>query len=126
MQAPLSEMFGRRPVFIGTMFVYSIFQIPGAVAPNIETVLVSRFIAGVFAAAPLTNCGGVIADIWDSIGRGPAMSVFTLCVFAGPTILGPPIGGYVSRFHLIVVASEEEWTIRSPFDPAKAPFPHRY
>lgn len=98
--APLSEMFGRRPVFIYTMFIYTLFQIPGAVAANITTVLVSRFLAGVFAAAPLTNCGGVIADIWDSIGRGPAMSVFTLCVFVGPTVLGPTIGGYLTMSYL--------------------------
>lgn len=46
------------------MLVYMLFQLGPALATNIETVLISRFIAGTFAAAPLTNCGGVIADIW--------------------------------------------------------------
>lgn len=57
-------MFGRRPIFVATMFVYMVFQLGPALATNIETVLITRFIAGTFAAAPLTNCGGVIADIW--------------------------------------------------------------
>lgn len=42
--------------------------------------------------APLTNSGGVIADIWSSAGRGPATSLFTASVFLGP-VLGPIISG---------------------------------
>lgn len=54
-----------------------------ALAPNIEALVIIRFIAGTFAASPLTNCGGVIADIWDAVGRGPAMSFFSASVFLG-------------------------------------------
>lgn len=43
----------------------------------------------------LTNPStGVIADIWDAVGRGQATSVFTACVFIGP-VLGPIVGGYI-------------------------------
>jgi MFS family permease len=35
---------------------------------------------------------GVIADIWDAAGRGPATSLFVACVFVGP-VLGPIVGG---------------------------------
>jgi DHA1 family multidrug resistance protein-like MFS transporter len=97
--APLSELYGRRPIFLVTMFVYMCLQIGDALGKNIETVLIIRFLAGTFAAAPLTNCGGLIADIWDPVGRGPAMSVFSASVFVGP-VMGPIIGGFVTQSYL--------------------------
>jgi MFS family permease len=40
----------------------------------------------------LINIGGIIADIWDPVGAGHALGVFTASVFIGP-VLGPIIGG---------------------------------
>ncbi|KAM0792067.1 hypothetical protein ACM66B_004772 [Microbotryomycetes sp. NB124-2] len=97
--APLSEMFGRRPLFIVTFLGFAIFQIPCALTPTFGGLIVSRFIAGTFAASPLTNCGGVVADMWDAVGRGPAMSLFSGSVFMGP-VVGPIIGGFVSESYL--------------------------
>lgn len=60
--AGLSESIGRRPVFIFTMACYALLQIGEALAPNFATILVCRALAGIFASAPLSNAGGVIAD----------------------------------------------------------------
>lgn len=54
---PLSEQFGRRPVFLGTFLVYTGFQVGCALSRNTASILVFRFLGGVFAAAPLTNSG---------------------------------------------------------------------
>lgn len=86
-------------MFIITMAIYTLFQIGDALAQNITTVVVIRFLAGTFAAAPLTNAGGVIADTWDPVGRGPAMSVFSASVFLGP-VLGPIVGGFLTTSYL--------------------------
>lgn len=91
--APLSEMFGRRPIFILTLAVFVLFQIGCALAQNIWTLIICRFFAAVFASSPLVNCGGVIADMWDPVRRGDAMSLFSASVFLGP-VLGPIIGGF--------------------------------
>lgn len=40
------------------MTMYTIFILGQALAQNVETLLVTRFLSGFFAAAPLTNCGG--------------------------------------------------------------------
>lgn len=45
--APLSEVWGRRWIYIVSAVLYTIFQIPQAVCTNIQTMLVSRFIAGI-------------------------------------------------------------------------------
>ncbi|KZP25669.1 MFS general substrate transporter [Athelia psychrophila] len=91
---PGSELLGRRPIFIFCMVFYTLLHLPQALAPNITCLLIARFFGGVFAVAPLVNCGGVIADVWDGAGRGPATSLFTACVFVGP-VLGPIVGGFL-------------------------------
>ncbi|KDQ51848.1 hypothetical protein JAAARDRAFT_163244 [Jaapia argillacea MUCL 33604] len=96
---PLSELIGRRPVFLIALSSYTLFHLGQALAPDMRTMLVSRFFGGFFAVAPLTNCGGVIADIWDPVGRGAATSLFTASVFLGP-VMGPIVGGFVSESYL--------------------------
>jgi MFS family permease len=66
---PGSELVGRRPIFVGTLGMYTIFHIGQACAKNMTTLLVTRFICGFFAVAPLTNSSGVIADMWDQPSR---------------------------------------------------------
>jgi len=75
---PLSERIGRRPVFLIALLCYTGFNLGCALAQNTATILIMRFLAGSFGAAPLTTSGGVIADIWDVKRRGIAMSVFSL------------------------------------------------
>ncbi|CAE6446657.1 unnamed protein product [Rhizoctonia solani] len=92
---PLSENYGRRPIFLIGFVVYTAFQIGCALAPNVESILIFRFLGGTFAACPLTNAGAIIADIWDADTRGKALAIFTLAPFAGPA-LGPTVAGYMS------------------------------
>ena len=45
--APLSELYGRRIMYVTTLLVGIVFIIPGAVAKNIVTILVARAIDGI-------------------------------------------------------------------------------
>jgi DHA1 family multidrug resistance protein-like MFS transporter len=90
----LSENHGRSNVYIGTTAAYILFSLGQPLARNIETVLVTRFFAGLFASASLTVPAGSIADVWEPVGRGRAVSIYSATVFVGP-ILGPIIGGFV-------------------------------
>ncbi|TFL06776.1 major facilitator superfamily domain-containing protein [Pterulicium gracile] len=92
---PLSEQYGRRPIFLIAFGVYACFQIGGALARSTAQVLVFRFLGGTFAAAPLTNSGALISDLWDARTRGKALALFTLAPFAGPA-LGPTVAGYIN------------------------------
>ncbi|KAF3400339.1 hypothetical protein DPV78_005579 [Talaromyces pinophilus] len=96
---PISELLGRkRPLFFG-FFVFVIFQIPVAVAQNVETIMLSRFFIGFFGCAPLAIVGGALADIWNPVDRGVAMASFAGGTFGGPT-LGPILGGFIVQSHL--------------------------
>lgn len=92
--APLSEVFGRRPVFIVSFFCYTMFNLGCALSTSIGSLLACRLLAGTFAAAPITNSGGVVADVWELKDRGSPMGYFSLAPFAGP-VLGPLIAGYL-------------------------------
>ncbi|KAF8595800.1 MFS general substrate transporter [Ceratobasidium sp. AG-I] len=92
---PLSENYGRRPIYLIGFTAYTCFQVGCALSPNTASLLIFRFLGGTFAASPLTNSGAVIADIWDADTRGKALALFTLAPFAGPA-LGPTVGGYMS------------------------------
>ena len=88
-------MFGRKPVYVLTLALAVIFVIPCAVAKNIGTLLVCRFIDGIAFSAPMTLVGGTLADLWRSEERGVPMAAFSAAPFAGPAI-GPLVGGFLS------------------------------
>nr|POE49412.1 efflux pump rdc3 [Quercus suber] len=54
--APLSEIYGRKWVLTGSCTLFCVWQIGCGMAPNIETLIVSRFFSGVGGAAPLVSC----------------------------------------------------------------------
>lgn len=97
---PVSETIGRNPVYITTLSLYMIFIMASALAPNIGAQLVFRFIAGCFAATPLTCAGGSISDLWSPMERVYAFPVFANAAFMGP-IFGPIIGGFVGESSLV-------------------------
>ncbi|KDQ16620.1 hypothetical protein BOTBODRAFT_186300 [Botryobasidium botryosum FD-172 SS1] len=92
--APLSEQYGRRPIFLISFLGYTGMLVGCTLAPNTGALLTFRFLAGVFASCPLANSGAVIADVWDAGTRGKAMSIYGVAPFAGPA-LGPIVGGYM-------------------------------
>ncbi|KAL2408158.1 MFS-rype transporter paaT [Exophiala dermatitidis] len=92
--APASELWGRKPVYIITIGIAVIFEIPCAVAQNIGTLLVCRLIDGIAFSAPMTLVGGTLADLWRNEERGVPMAVFSAAPFIGPAI-GPLAGGFL-------------------------------
>ncbi|PKS08528.1 hypothetical protein jhhlp_004913 [Lomentospora prolificans] len=92
--APLSELFGRQLLFFGTYAALTAFNAGCAGANSAATLMVLRFFAGSFGSSPLTNAGGVIADMFPAAQRGLAMSIFAAAPFLGP-VLGPITGGFL-------------------------------
>ncbi|CAG8902796.1 unnamed protein product [Penicillium egyptiacum] len=96
---PASEVLGRKyPLSIG-VFLFAIFSIPIPVTNNVATVFVCRFLCGTFGAAPLAIAGGGLADLWEPLSRGIAVAGFASATFLGP-VLGPLVGGFVTKSHL--------------------------
>ncbi|KAF2793325.1 MFS general substrate transporter [Melanomma pulvis-pyrius CBS 109.77] len=66
--APMSEVpfIGRNPIYIGTLFVFVMFQIPTALASNFGMLLAFRFLTGLFGSPALATGGASIADMYTS------------------------------------------------------------
>lgn len=86
--APLSEVYGRKTAVLIPLFFSGIFAFATATAKDIQTVMISRFFAGFFGSAPITNTGGVLGDLFPPASRGVAMVGYAMAVVGGPT-LGP-------------------------------------
>ncbi|KAH6720939.1 bicyclomycin resistance protein [Leptodontidium sp. 2 PMI_412] len=94
--APLSEVYGRLPIYHACNFAFLAFNIACALATSLPMLIGFRFMAGVFGSAPLTNGGGTISDLVTADKRGKAMSGFVMGPIIGP-IIGPVAGGYLSQ-----------------------------
>lgn len=93
--APLSEIYGKRPVLTAANMFFCVWQIGCALAPNITSLIVFRFFTGLGGAGCLTLGGGVVADIFRPEERGLAIGIWTLGPLFGtlcsssPLFLGP-------------------------------------
>ncbi|KHN96244.1 Major facilitator superfamily domain, general substrate transporter [Metarhizium album ARSEF 1941] len=94
--APFSELYGRQKLFFLTYMALTAFNAAGAGAPNMTALIVLRFMAGAWGSSPLTNSGGVIADLFTATERGIATSIFAIAPFLGPA-LGPIAGGFLAE-----------------------------
>ncbi|KAI4238541.1 MAG: hypothetical protein L6R40_005710 [Gallowayella cf. fulva] len=92
--APLSELRGRRLPLIFSMLGFSIFSVATATGKDLQTVMLTRFFAGVFGSCPLAVVAAVFSDMFDNKTRGLAITVFSMTVFTGP-LLAPFIGGFI-------------------------------
>jgi len=95
--SPLSEFYGRRPIYIWSYLFFVIWVIPCAVAKNIGTMLVSRFFDGLAGSAFLSVAGGTVGDMFIKSELSLPMMVYTASPFIGPEV-GPLIGGFINQY----------------------------
>ena len=93
--APLSEYFGRSPVYIISYGIFLLYLLGSALVQNLGGFLTLRILSGMVSSVTIgessvstkdtgiraddfsaANFGGTIADLWDPHDTGPAMSVF--------------------------------------------------
>ncbi|KAH6609030.1 major facilitator superfamily domain [Trichoderma cornu-damae] len=86
--APLSEVWGRYPIFIISGTVFVIFQAVCSVLSDAAGMLVSRFLVGTGGSVFSVVVGGVLADLWEKEERNTPMALFSGAVLAG-TGAGP-------------------------------------
>ncbi|KAF2267682.1 MFS general substrate transporter [Lojkania enalia] len=94
--APLSEMYGRLPLYHICNMCFVIWTIAAATASNMSMFIVFRFLMGCFGGAPLVLGGGTIADLISCEQRGTAMVVWMMGPTIGPCV-GPIIGGFLTQ-----------------------------
>jgi len=85
--APLSEIYGRRVVYLGSIPFLLAFTAGAGGAQNIQTLVILRFLSGLLGSGAIAIGAGSISDIWDlSKDGGPAALLFVLGPFLGPAL----------------------------------------
>ncbi|KAK8023552.1 mfs multidrug transporter [Apiospora rasikravindrae] len=92
--APLSETFGRRPMYIAGMSTFVALIPVAALSNNFLAVLLARFFGAVAGSVMLSNVAGSIIDIIEPGYLPLALSVYNFGPLNGP-VLGPLVGGFL-------------------------------
>ena len=104
--APMSEIpqIGRNPIYIGTLAVFVIFQVPTALAVNFAMLLCFRFLTGFIGSPALATGGASIGDMFAPNKRAYGIGIRGISAVCGP-VLGPLVGGFATQ------AEGRSWTI---------------
>lgn len=92
--APMSELFGRRPLYIICLTISALLIIPCAMATSLAQIIIVRYFGALFGAVMVTNGAGTITDISTEDNRALYMSLWSIAPLNGP-VTGPLIGGFV-------------------------------
>ncbi len=96
-QGSLSDRYGRRgPLIIGTA-VYAVANAGCALAPDLFTLSVMRFVAAVGGSASMVIPRAIVRDLADGHAAARLMSKLMLVMGVAP-ILAPTLGGLVLGF----------------------------
>lgn len=107
---PLSDGFGRRPVLLAFLAIYTAASLMALFAPTIELLILARFSQGVGAAAGVAIARAIVRDLFTHESSARIMNLIGLMLALGPA-LAPTLGGlsmeyfgWQSVFVLMLVA----------------------
>ncbi|KAI0711323.1 major facilitator superfamily domain-containing protein [Earliella scabrosa] len=109
--APLSEQFGRRPVFLFCFMALPILQVGVALSQNSTSIVLFRILSGLLGSAILPLAPAIIADIWDVDAREKEMGTYIFNIMSpssgavfGVALLQKDLGWRDSCWVLAVIA----------------------
>ena len=105
---PLSDRFGRRPVLIGGLVLFSLAGLLSAMTVSFGMMLAARFVQGLGAGAPRVIAVSLARDTYAGRQLGRVMSL-AMMIFMAVPILAPSIG------QLILLAAPWRWTFGALF-----------
>lgn len=96
--SPMSEVpqIGRGPIYIATLALFVVLQVPTALATNFGMLLAFRFITGFVGSPSLATGGATIGDMYTPSKRTYGMAVWGIGAVCGPT-MGPLVGGFAAE-----------------------------
>ncbi|KAI0768444.1 MFS general substrate transporter [Irpex lacteus] len=104
--SPISELayVGRMPIYIITLALFIIVQVPTALTTNFGVVIFLRFLAGFIGSPVLATGGASLADVYKPEDCASIMGLWGVVGTGGPS-LGPLLGGFAAQ------AKGWTWTI---------------
>jgi putative MFS transporter len=84
----IADRLGRRRAFYLTLGIYSAFSVLAAFSPNVETLIVCRFLAGLGIGGELPLCDAYLADLLPARVRGRLIGWAYTVGFCGVPVAG--------------------------------------
>ncbi|TID25600.1 MFS general substrate transporter [Venturia nashicola] len=94
---PLADSYGRRPIFLSTLFVYFLANIALAQSKSFAMLMLFRGIQAIGSSSTIAIGAGVIGDIALGSERGGFMGLFGGIRMFGQAI-GPVFGGILTQY----------------------------
>ncbi|OJJ36655.1 hypothetical protein ASPWEDRAFT_108514 [Aspergillus wentii DTO 134E9] len=95
--APLTEVYGRKPVSLICMCMFAAFIIPCALSESLAMLLVFRFLAAFFGSVMVAASPGMVSDMVTEKNRSLCFSIWGLGPLSGP-VIGPIVGGFATQY----------------------------
>jgi len=92
-----SDVYGRRKIYIVSLFISLVAGIGSALSNNIYLLLIFRAIQGIGCSSVNSVGAGTISDVFFQEERGSAMGVYYLGALVGPAV-GPILGGVMTDY----------------------------
>ncbi|MCL1979056.1 MAG: MFS transporter [Methanomassiliicoccaceae archaeon] len=92
--ARLSDIIGRKKLFISGLIITLISAATAALSPSFEALLVMRFVMGAGSAAISISSVAMLTEVFPIERRGWAIGVQSTFIYLG-IALGPAIGGFM-------------------------------
>ncbi|KAI1342161.1 major facilitator superfamily domain-containing protein [Xylariaceae sp. FL0016] len=94
--APFCELVGRKVVYAGAYFCFTVLFIGLSLGQNIETIVICRLLLGLFGCVGTILVGGTFDDMYEPHLRGPPMAMFTYVAILG-TVGAPIYAGFIDQ-----------------------------
>ena len=91
----LAGVLGRKRFFLTCTVVFTLASILCGLAPNIETLLIARFLQGLGGGPLMPLSQAIMWEIFPLRQRGTAMAAWGVGIMMAP-IFGPTLGGWIS------------------------------
>jgi DHA2 family multidrug resistance protein len=91
----LSDRFGRRNYYTGSILLFTAASFLCGNAHTLEELVGARVIQGIGGGALISTAQAILFDVFPLHERGKAMAIFGMGVMVGPT-LGPTLGGWIT------------------------------
>jgi DHA1 family bicyclomycin/chloramphenicol resistance-like MFS transporter len=94
---PVSDRFGRRPVLLGGLALFTLAGIATALAPNAWTLVIARILQSIGACSGLVLGRAIVRDSAAPDRAAAQLAMLTLVMSAAPAV-APVLGGYATAW----------------------------
>lgn len=106
----LSDMYGRRPILLIGVVLFTIASLLSGMAANIDQLIAFRALQGIGGGIVMANAFTIIGDLFSPRERSKWQGIFG-AVFGLSSVIGPLLGGFLTDAHQVFsLVTDWRWT----------------